>query len=129
MQYIGEFPVDTLIVKVFPQNKSSYTLWEDDGRSFGYEKGIIAKTKFECTDTEKESKFIISPCQGSYSGMPNTRIYQLEIYISQKPLQILINGSRIDNWIYDSSGKVTFSVYQKQLQEKQVIEILKSDKV
>jgi alpha-glucosidase (family GH31 glycosyl hydrolase) len=129
MQYIGEFPVDTLIVKVFPQNKSSYTFWEDDGRSFGYEKGIIAKTKFECTDTEKESKLIISPCQGSYSGMPNTRIYQLEIYISQRPLQILINGSRIENWIYDSSGKVTFSVYQKQLQEKQVIEILKSDKL
>jgi alpha-glucosidase len=125
MQYIGEHPVDTLILKVFPQKQSSYTLWEDDGRSFDFEKGIIAKTKFECIDFEEETEFIISPCQGSYSGIPGSRTFQLEIETPHKPAQVLINGSKTENWKYDSSGKVILSVYQKQIREKQVIRILK----
>jgi len=125
MQYIGEHPVDTLILKVFPQNQSTYTLWEDDGRSFDYEKGIIAKTIFECIDTDKETEFIIYPCQGSYTGIPGSRAYQLEIKSPHKPIQVMINGSRIEDWKYDSSGKVILLVYQKQANEKQVIKILK----
>ena len=125
MQYIGEHPVDTLIVKVFPHNKSSYTLWEDDGRSFDYEKGIIAKTKFECTDTDKETEFTISPCVGYYSGMPGSRTYQLEIAMPHKPSLIRINGTRAESWNYTPSGKVILSVSQKKLQEKQVIRIVK----
>ncbi|NEW85068.1 MAG: DUF4968 domain-containing protein, partial [Mariniphaga sp.] len=45
MQYIGEFPVDTLILKIYPDKKSSYTLLEDDGTTFDFEKGNIAKTR------------------------------------------------------------------------------------
>jgi alpha-glucosidase (family GH31 glycosyl hydrolase) len=127
MQYIGEHPVDTLILKIFPQNQSSYTLWEDDGRSFDYEKGIIAKTMFECIDTDKETEFIISPCQGSYTGISGSRTYQLEIESPNRPLQVMINGSRTEDWNYDSSSKVILMVYQKQILEKQVIKILKSE--
>jgi alpha-glucosidase (family GH31 glycosyl hydrolase) len=126
MQFIGEFPLDTLLLKVFPHGESSYTLYEDDGVTFDYEKKKIAHTTFECNDTDKEIEFTLLPCQDSYSGMPNSRLYQLEIYIPFKPSQVIINGTRIENWNYDSSGKVILSINQKQFQEKQVIRILKN---
>ena len=125
MQFIGEFPMDTVLLKVFPHEQSTYTLWEDDGLSFDYENMKISAITFECNDQEKETEFTISKNNGSYSGMPNSRTYQMEIDIAQKPLQVTINGNRIENWKYDSSGKVILTVYQKKLEEKQVIKIIK----
>jgi alpha-glucosidase (family GH31 glycosyl hydrolase) len=126
MQYIGEHPVDTLIVRVYPEKLSNYTLWEDDGKTFGYENGEIAKTIFECNETNNEIELIISPDQGTYSGMAGYRTYQLEIDSSKKPTQILVNGNRLENWKYESSGKIILWVTQKSLIEKQVVRVLKS---
>jgi alpha-glucosidase (family GH31 glycosyl hydrolase) len=125
MQYIGEYPVDTLYVKVFPDKQSAYTLWEDDGSSFDYENGRIAKTRFECIDNSKETQLVIYPCQGSYSGISDSRNYQVEIGFSHKPLQVLVNGNKIENWKCDSSGKVTLSFDQKSRTEKQTVKFLK----
>lgn len=46
MQYSDEFPLDTLILNVYPAGKSSYTLLEDDGISYNYDKGAVAETNF-----------------------------------------------------------------------------------
>ena len=125
MQYIGEHPADTLLVKVYPEGRSSYSLWEDDGKSFDFEKGNIAKTRFECTDTDKETELVIFPCQGFYQGIYQSRTYDLEIHSLVKPDQILVNGSKSENWKYDSSGKVMLSVTQKNILEKQIVKIIK----
>ena len=125
MQYIGEYKVDTLIVKVFPETQSTYTLWEDDGRSFDYENGKIAKTHFDCINNDKETDLIISPRQGSYSGISAFRNYQIEISLPQKPSQVLLNGTKIENWKYDNNGNAILSFDQKDMAEKQTIKFLK----
>ncbi len=125
MQYIGEHPIDTLIVRVFPEKQSTYTLLEDDGKTFDFEKGIIAKTRFECNSSEKQTEFIIQPTQGTYSGMMTSRTYQLEIESPYKPAQVLVNGSKVENWNYDTSGKVILMVSQKNNLDKQVVTITK----
>jgi len=123
MQFIGEHPVDTLIVRVFPEKQSSYTLLEDDGKTFDFEKGIIAKTRFECNSTDKQTEFVIQPTQGSYSGMSGSRTYQLEIEFSIKPAQVMVNGSKIEKWRYSNSGKVILMVSQKSILDKMVVTI------
>ena len=125
MQFIGESPVDTLIVKVFPEKQSSYTLNEDDGRTFDFEKGIIAKTRFECNSTEKQTEFVIQPTQGVYSGMKGLRMYQLEIEFPTKPAQVMVNGDKVGSWTYSNSGKVVLMVSQKNLSERQVVILAK----
>ena len=124
MQYIGEHPVDTLIVKVYPENKSSYTLLEDDGVSFDFEKGNIAKTRFECNESDKKTEFIIYPVEGLYSGMCKTRAYILEIDSPYKPTQVILNNQKTENWEYTSLGKVKLTLEKMDTSEKQVIEIL-----
>lgn len=121
MLYIGEQLTDTLILKVYPEKQSSYTLLEDDGKTFDFEKGIIAKTRFECNSSENQTEFIIQPTQGTYSGMMTLRTYQLEIKFPNKPLQVHINGSKVENWQYSNLGKVILIVSQKSVFEKQVV--------
>ena len=123
MQYIGEHPVDTLIVKVYPENKSSYTLLEDDGVSFDFEKGNIAKTRFECNESDKKTEFIIYPVEGLYSGMCKTRAYILEIDSHYKPTQVKLNNKKTENWEYTSYGKVKLTLEKKDISEEQVIVI------
>ena len=121
MQYIGEAPVDTLIIKVYPDQQSTYTLLEDDGKSFDFENGKVALTRFECNATPKEIQFVIQPTQGTYSGITSSRIYQLEIESPQKPAGILLNGNIAENWKYDNSGKVILWVNQMKTAEKVVV--------
>lgn len=124
MQYIGEHPVDTIIVRVFPEKQSTYTLLEDDGVTFDFEKGNIAKTRFECNVSDKEIKFVIYPTEGTYNGIADTRTYQLEIESPFEPSMLLLNNRKIDNWKYDSSGKVSITLNKSNTNEKQVIGIL-----
>jgi hypothetical protein len=49
----------------------------------------------------------------------------VEIGFSHKPLQVLVNGNKIENWKCDSSGKVTLSFDQKSRTEKQTVKFLK----
>lgn len=124
MQYIGEHSADTLILKIYPDNKSSYTLLEDDGKTFDYEKGNIARTQFECIQANDKTDFIIHPVVGSFVGIHNSRSYQLEISVDKKPGQIWVNGNKTEDWHYTESGLLKLTVYQKSSSEKQTITIL-----
>jgi alpha-glucosidase (family GH31 glycosyl hydrolase) len=124
MQYVGEYPPDTLILKVYPEAKSSYTLLEDDGKTFEYENGNISRTLFECTDDEKETDFNIFPSQGSYSGMIKNMTYQLELNIPERPSRIMVNNTLAENWKYSEPGKVTVIISRKD-NGKVVIQVFK----
>ena len=123
MQFIGERPVDTLIVRVYPEKRSSYTLFEDDGKSFEFEKGSIAKTLFECSVMDKEIEFVIHPVEGSYAGIKSSRVYQIEFLSSGKPVAVNVNGTKSESWDYSDSGTVTIYISQKSIREKQVVTI------
>jgi alpha-glucosidase len=124
MNYTGEFPQDTLFLKVYPEGQSSYTLWEDDGTSFEYEKGKIAKTLFECNNTDSETDFTIFPCQGSYSGIIKNKTYHLELNIPEKPSKVLVNNRLVENWNYSESGKVLVAASRSD-NEKLTIQIFR----
>lgn len=121
MQYIGEHLVDTLIVRVFPEGKSSYTLLEDDGVSFDYEKGNIAKTRFACDANGSQIEFSIEATKGTYNGMPKTRVYELEISMASKPQQVLLNNQSISNWNYETDGKLKIVFKNKSTKEAKLV--------
>jgi alpha-glucosidase len=125
-QYIGEQPLDTLILKVYPEKQSTYTLWEDDGKTFDYEKGILAKTRFECNETDSKTTITIYPVEGTYSGMFASRTFQMEIEISKKPARVFLNNQSVENWQFDNVGRLKIQINQRQTREQQVLEIIKN---
>lgn len=80
MQYSSEMPLDPLILEVYPgRSPSSFTLFEDDGE-YGYEQGIYATTRFECTDKNGTVTITINP-RSSHGGYdPGRRRYIVNVH-------------------------------------------------
>lgn len=113
MQFIGEKPLDTLMVKVFPKDVSSYTMYEDDGKTYDYENGAIAATRFECKQSGRTVEFTVFPVEGSYNGMCKARTYELEIDAPQCPSEVLVNNVPVMDWQYGDDHKVRVSLHQE----------------
>ncbi len=126
MNYIGEKKKDTLILRIYPEKNSSYTLWEDDGISFEYEKGVLAKTRIECTGSEKEIRVTIHPAEGSYKGIPASRTWELELFIPEKPSGLQVNGSNSDRWTFEEPGRLRVPVFQDDVRKKVTVGIIKN---
>lgn len=112
MQYVDEFPADTLILKVYPSGESFYTMYEDDGISYNYSKGAVAKTEFKCKSDGQKLELFISKREGKYANMPLHRTFLVELYGSQFK-NIVVNNIPLksEKNIEDKQNKVVkFSV-------------------
>ena len=58
-QYVGEKPMTATELLIYPADESSYTLYEDDGLSYDYEKGVFILTKFTCRNSTNTCNIII----------------------------------------------------------------------
>ena len=67
MQYVGEKSWDDLEIRVYPGADGSFTLYEDEGDNYNYEKGYYATITFQWND--KSRQLTIGTRQGGYKGM------------------------------------------------------------
>lgn len=67
IQYADERPENGLEIRVYPGKNAEFTLYEDAGNGYGFEKGEYAVTKFRWKENEK--KLIKEKREGSYPGM------------------------------------------------------------
>lgn len=67
MQYVGEQQWDQLELRVYPGANGSFTLYEDEGDGYNYEKGVYATIDFQWNDRART--LTIGERQGSYPGM------------------------------------------------------------
>lgn len=74
-QYSSEKPLDTLEVRVYPGADGSFTLYEDEGDNYNYEKGQFSEIKF--TWNEAARTLTIHPRRGSYKGMSARRTFHI----------------------------------------------------
>ncbi len=65
-QNLRHYRPDMLYVHVYPGRDASFTLYEDDYRTYAYEKGEFAKTRM----TLEDGVLRIFPREGSYPDMP-----------------------------------------------------------
>jgi alpha-glucosidase (family GH31 glycosyl hydrolase) len=105
MDYVGEQPVDTLTLHVYPKDdgESEYTLYEDDGDSLEYLQGKVARTLMRCQAENNRVTLTIEPREGDYRGMPAMRSYDVVIHMA-KPGTVAIPGVKAD-WTYDAEAK------------------------
>jgi alpha-glucosidase len=120
-QFVSKQSVDTLIVKVFPQETCSFDLLEDDGETFLFEKGEFATTTITCVEKQNQLELMIAPIKGSYKNMPSIRTYQLEINSKVKPKQIIINGTSINKWHWGANQILEFMVSTKVTEPLKII--------
>ena len=120
---IGTKPLDSLVVKVFPEGESRYVMYDCDAESYGYENGLVAKTLFECSQTEKKVSFVVNPVEGSFENMPSVRSYAFEFYLDSRPSKVNVNGVKVRNWSWNN-GVLILKVTDAQVAEKLQISII-----
>ena len=75
MQYVGEKAWDNLELRVYPGADGNFTLYEDEGDGYNYEKGIYATITFHWNN--KTRTLTIGNRKGDYPGMLKTRQFTI----------------------------------------------------
>ena len=75
MQYVGEKAWDNLEIRVYPGSDGEFTLYEDEGDNYNYEKGTYATIAFHWNN--KSRTLTIDNRQGAYPGMLQSRQFSI----------------------------------------------------
>ena len=105
MDYVGQVPLDNIGLLVYPGSDSSFTLFEDDGVSLSYLNGERATTLFELKSSAGSTTLTIHPRTGSYKGMPQTRRFDIELFVDSHPKSVSLDGKAV-RWSYDEASKL-----------------------
>jgi len=77
IQYASEKPDAPLEVRVYPGADASFTLYDDEGDGYDYEKGAYATIGLSWNDATR--RLSIGARKGAYTGMPTQRIFRVMI--------------------------------------------------
>jgi len=75
-RYVDE-KKDPLTIRIYPEGISSFELYEDDGISYDYEKGVYAITTFTCVENEQGVIVKKSTPTGSFTIPERDQIFRL----------------------------------------------------
>jgi len=83
MQYIGEKPSDPTTLYVYSGADGSFVLYEDQGTTFDYEKGVFTQIPMRWDD--KTGTLTIGKRTGSFDGMLDHRTFQIVLVSAAHP--------------------------------------------
>jgi alpha-D-xyloside xylohydrolase len=82
LQYTGEKPADPITLMVYAGANGSFTLYEDDGQSYSYEKGELSRIPITWDDAGKT--LTIGARTGSFPAMLKSRTFQVVLVSASK---------------------------------------------
>ncbi|AIQ14286.1 TIM-barrel domain-containing protein [Paenibacillus durus] len=117
-------PASELTLKVYPLSSgetSSFTLYEDDGKTYAYEKGQSAATEIKTNTQDDKVVLNIAAMKGSYTGKVEQRVWSSEVKVgaegktvysvkrggkelTEVDSQNAVNAGQ-DVWYYDAAAR------------------------
>ncbi|MDN3656993.1 glycoside hydrolase family 31 protein [Ferruginibacter paludis] len=91
MNFDAEKKPDTLTLDMYPEGKTAFNLYEDDGLTREYKKGAYATTLFEM-NAGKIITVTINAVKGKYNGSIDRRSYHLIVHTSASPKTASLDG-------------------------------------
>lgn len=92
MEYTGEKKWDNLEIRLYPGADGNFTLYEDEGDNYNYEKGMYATIHFHWNNANKT--LTIGKQEGNYPGIIKERQFNI-VTPNGKKYHINYNGSEI----------------------------------
>ncbi len=104
LQYTSEKPADPITLYVYAGANGAFSLYEDDGTSYAYERGGFSRIPLRWNDAT--ATLTIGAREGSFPGMLRDRTFQIVVVSNSKPLgfsftpapdrTVRYNGSAVD---------------------------------
>jgi alpha-D-xyloside xylohydrolase len=92
-QYAGEKPPNDLEIRVYPGADGDFSLYEDEGTNYNYEKGLRSTIHFHWNDRKRELS--MGQRNGQFSGMLQSRQFKIVAVDSRSVHQVTYQGRRI----------------------------------
>ncbi len=83
IEYTGQKPDDPIVLYVYTGADARFTLYEDEGTNYNYEKGEYAT--IEMTYQDATGEFTIGERKGDFPGMLKERTFQVTFVSKDKP--------------------------------------------
>jgi alpha-D-xyloside xylohydrolase len=80
VQYTSQKAADPIEIRVYPGADGDFTLYEDDGETYNYEKGAYSTIPMHWSEANKT--LTLGERQGSFSGMLQSRVFNV-IWVSE----------------------------------------------
>ena len=102
LQYTSEKPMDTLEIRIYPGADGQFTLYNDEGNNYNYEKGKYTVIPFKWN--EQQQSLTIDRQQGSYEGALKKCVFNIVwvnesngkgIEITPKTKTVVYTGEKI----------------------------------
>jgi alpha-D-xyloside xylohydrolase len=86
LQYTSEKKADTITLYVYAGKDGSFSLYEDEGVNYNYEKGMYATIDFTYSDADR--KLTIEKREGGFPGMLVKRYFRIKYITKEKALPL-----------------------------------------
>ncbi len=101
IQYTTEKPADPIRLMVYTGADGEFSLYEDEGVNYNYEKGAFSVIPFVYDDSAKS--LTIGTRQGAFSGMLQTRTFEIVWVTSDSSIGSSLDGTPAEVVQYDGS--------------------------
>jgi alpha-glucosidase len=109
VQSLGETPQGALTLNVYPGDGCSGELYQDDGKTYAFQRGVYLRMKFSCNKTAEGMGLNISPHEGSYPAW--WKEVHVEIFgLTLKQSEIYVNGKKISGGMNGNLQSTGFTV-------------------
>lgn len=97
MQYIGEKEVFPITFEIFPAQTGeiTFSMYEDEGENLGYLRNEYAKTPVSLRTTSGGYELAVKAREGQGYAVPGNRNLVFDVYLSELPKNVLIEGKKI----------------------------------
>jgi alpha-glucosidase len=107
LQFSDQAPIDPLTLLVYPPDPGgtgTSLLYEDDGNTFAYARGVSARRAVEQHATEKSLRITLTDMEGSYAP-PARRLVLQVAGRGGRPTRVEVNGSVTPEWTTETRGR------------------------
>jgi len=108
-RYVGEKKVEKYDILVFSKERAGeFVIYEDDGISYDFERGIYTETKIMASPTQIQIKIL----HRGYEGVQHLR---LRIFMEMKPKEVILDDSKYrfsyhDRWLEIETTKTNHEI-------------------
>jgi alpha-glucosidase (family GH31 glycosyl hydrolase) len=115
---IGTDTPENIVWEIFPKGESKFTLYEDDGESYKYLEGKIARTVLECKESLESIRITIHPRVGTYDNIPQKRTHSLKIFY---PGKLALSNESFLSYFNESTNMLTIEDIPENSKEINIV--------
>ena len=93
MQYAQQSQWDNLDIIVYPGSNAVFTLYEDEGDNYNYERGVYSTITMKWNDSQRT--FTVEARQGQFPGMLQNRKFNIRIAGTEAVKTVDYNGNAV----------------------------------